>query len=184
MLVAWPTTIIFAVMEADKLYFITATILEWKHLLVNDAYKDMLINEWRHRVTLGHLKVSAFVIMPNHYHAIINTPSPHHPSDIQRDIHKWVSRQIILDAKANNPHALDAYEVNAKDRKYQIWERNSLPVPLYTRDVILQKLNYIHNNPLQDHWRLTDIPEAYYYSSAKFYMENDTMWDFLTSVYE
>ena len=171
-------------MEADKLYFITATILEWKHLLDNDAYKEILLNEWRHRVKRDHLKVYAFVIMPNHYHAIINTPSPNIPSDIQRDTHKWVSRQIILDIKANDPNDLAAYQVNAKDRKYQIWERNSLPVPLYTRDVITQKLNYIHHNPLQEHWRLADTPEAYHYSSAKFYNENDTTWDFLTSVFD
>jgi len=171
-------------MEADKLYFITATILEWKHLLANDAYKEILLNEWRHRVKRDHLKVYAFVIMPNHYHAIINTPSPNIPSDIQRDTHKWVSRQIILDIKANDPNDLAAYQVNAKDRKYQIWERNSLPVPLYTRDVIMQKLNYIHHNPLQEHWRLADTPEAYHYSSAKFYIENDTTWDFLTSVFD
>jgi putative transposase len=171
-------------MEQDKMYFITATILEWKHLLADDKFKDILINEWRHRVKLNHIKVYGFVVMPNHYHAIINTLSPHDPSDIQRDIHKWTSKQFINDLKLNNPKTLDLYAVNAKDRKYQIWERNSLPILLYSRSVIEQKLRYIHENPLQAHWKLAETPEDYYYSSAGFYERNDMTWDFLTSIYE
>ena len=171
-------------MEPDKLYFITATILEWKYLLTNDSYKEILINEWRHRIKLNHLKVYGFVIMPNHYHAIINTPSPCIPSDIQRDIHKWVSKQIITNLKACNEQLLNSFAVEAPDRKYQIWERNSLPIYLYSRDVIEQKLKYIHENPLHEHWQLAEIPENYHYSSAKFYLENDTNWDFLSSIYD
>jgi hypothetical protein len=33
----------------------------------------------------------------------------------------------------------------------------------------MQKLNYIHNNPLQDKWKLAEAPEKYVYSSALFY---------------
>ena len=32
-----------------------------------------------------------------------------------------------------------------------------------------EKSNYIHFNPCQPHWNLTDVPENYKYSSAKFY---------------
>ena len=171
-------------MEQDKLYFVTSTILHWKHLLTKDSYKDILINEWRRRAQLGHIKIYAFVIMPNHYHAIINTPSPFIPEDIQRDIHKWVSKQLIADLKSSNPDGLRQFAVDAKDRKYQIWERNSLPIVLYTPDVIAQKLKYIHENPLQEHWKLAELPEEYKYSSAGFYFNNNTTWDFLTSVYD
>ena len=68
-----------------------------------------------------------------------------------------------------NPEKLEAYRVNAKDREYQIWERNSLSVDLWTQAVFIQKLNYIHNNPLHDKWKLAPYAEDYKYSSAKFY---------------
>ena len=32
-----------------------------------------------------------------------------------------------------------------------------------------QKLNYIHNNPINYPWNLVQYPEEYKYSSAKFY---------------
>ena len=31
------------------------------------------------------------------------------------------------------------------------------------------KLEYIHMNPLQEHWSLVDSPEKYRYSSAAYY---------------
>jgi len=34
---------------------------------------------------------------------------------------------------------------------------------------IEQKLEYIHLNPLQEHWNFADKPENYVWSSARFY---------------
>jgi hypothetical protein len=67
------------------------------------------------------------------------------------------------------PNRLQSYKVNAKDREYQIWERNSLSIDLWSPAVFTQKMDYIHNNPLQDKWRLAEYPEDYRYSSAAFY---------------
>jgi putative transposase len=59
--------------------------------------------------------------------------------------------------------------VDALDRSYQVWERNSLSTDLYTEAILIQKLNYLHNNPLQPRWNLAESPYEYKYSSAKFY---------------
>ena len=64
---------------------------------------------------------------------------------------------------------LSEFLVEAKDRTYQIWERNSLSIDLWTEKVFVQKLNYIHNNPCKHPWCLVKFPEEYKYSSAKFY---------------
>jgi putative transposase len=37
---------------------------------------------------------------------------------------------------------------------------------------LLQKLNYIHNNPVADKWKLAKLPEEYLHSSASFYFLN------------
>lgn len=42
-------------------------------------------------------------------------------------------------------------------------------IRLYARKVIEQKLDYIHNNPLQEKWNLAKRPEEYTYSSAEYY---------------
>jgi hypothetical protein len=37
-------------MELNKLYFYTATILDWKELLISDKYKDIIINSLKYLV--------------------------------------------------------------------------------------------------------------------------------------
>jgi hypothetical protein len=39
--------------------------------------------------------------------------------------------------------------VNAKDRKYQIWERNPKNIEIENELIFAQKLEYMHNNPLK-----------------------------------
>ena len=50
----------------------------------------------------------------------------------------------------NNPELLKEFEVFASDRKYQFWERNTLSIDIYSRNTFIQKLNYIHRNPVHD----------------------------------
>ena len=63
--------------------------------------------------------------------------------------------------------------VNKTDRSYQIWQRNPLSIQLYSREVIEQKLDYIHQNPINGKWKLCDDYLDYKYSSVRFYELND-----------
>ncbi|RYZ97935.1 MAG: hypothetical protein EOP47_20575 [Sphingobacteriaceae bacterium] len=74
-----------------------------------------------------------------------------------------------MELAKTNPNQLENFRVNAKDREFQIWERNSLSVDLWSQPVFEQKLDYIHNNPIQEKWQLAQYPEDYKYSSAKYY---------------
>jgi putative transposase len=67
--------------------------------------------------------------------------------------------------------------VQAKDRKYQVWERNSLGIPIWSEQVLWQKLEYIHRNPVAA--GLCKYPEEFKYSSAGFYYQSEKYWDFL-----
>jgi hypothetical protein len=80
---------------------------------------------------------------------------------------KYTAQQIKFDLVQNHPLVLAKFKVNAKDREYQFWERNPLSFDLYTHDTFMQKLEYIHWNPVKA--RLCSLPEEYYYSSARFY---------------
>ena len=149
--------------------FFTATILEWKPLLQEDTYKEIILSSLRFLVDNNRIAVYGFVIMPNHIHLIWHIAEGHKREEVQRDFLKYTAQQIKWNLMKSNPALLEHFRVNAKDRIYQIWERNPLTVDIYTGKVLLQKLNYIHNNPLQDKWRLCTLPEAYPWSSARFY---------------
>jgi putative transposase len=65
-----------------------------------------------------------------------------------------------------NPQALEDYKVKASDRNYQLWERNPLSIELWNRQGFIEKLDYIHNNPVKHPCKLCKFPEQYKYSSA------------------
>ena len=47
-------------------HFFTATILNWKHLLKDDEYKDMVIECLKFLVDEKRMELNAFTIMSNH----------------------------------------------------------------------------------------------------------------------
>ncbi len=49
---------------------------------------------------------------------------------------------------------------------------------LYNHKTFLQKLKYIHRNPVQERWSLAGTVEEYKYSSARFYETGGDGWDF------
>ena len=87
----------------------------------------------------------------------------------QRDFLKFTARSILNFMRMIDDPLLRQLKVKAPDRKFQIWERNSLSTDIYSEKILLQKLNYIHANPVHPKWKLADLPENYQYSSARFY---------------
>jgi hypothetical protein len=131
------------------------------------------------RVRKEQLTVYAFVIMPNHFHAIWQLHDGVDRAVFQRDFLKFTARSILKFMKMNNDAILNKLSVDDADRKFQVWERNSLSLDIYSENFFFQKLKYIHNNPIQEKWRLAELPEDYYYSSAKFYLTGINDFEFL-----
>ena len=147
--------------------FYTATILEWKHLLKPDKYKQVIIDSLRYLTSNKQVSLYAFVIMSNHIHLIWQAMPGKTPTEIQHSFMKYTAQQIKFDLVKNHPAVLEKFRVNARDRTYQFWERNSLGIELNTNPVFMQKLEYIHYNPVKA--GLCLLPEEYYFSSAAFY---------------
>ncbi|MCA6400621.1 MAG: transposase, partial [Cytophagales bacterium] len=129
--------------------FLTVTCLEWKNVLAEDRYKDIITDSLTYLAKSNRVYVYAFVIMSNHFHLIWQMVGEHRRANVQRDFLKYISQQILKVMNREKSELLGELLVNAKDRKYQVWERNSLSVPLWTPKVFEQKLDYIHNNPVQ-----------------------------------
>jgi REP element-mobilizing transposase RayT len=149
--------------------FFTATILEWKNLLVDDSYKDIIIDSLLFLKKEKAIEVNGFVIMPNHIHLLWQVQESFKRENVQMRFLKFTSQKMKFRLIDTNDTRLSQFMVNAKDRQYQLWERNSLSTDLWTQKVFEQKLEYIHNNPIQDKWSLSKYPADYKYSSANFY---------------
>ena len=76
------------------------------------------------------------------------------------------------------------YEVTAANKKHEIWQRDSLGIEVYSRKIALQKLSYIHFNPVSSKWCLAKDDISYPYSSAKYYETGIDDFGFLHNLYE
>lgn len=119
----------------------------------------------------------AFVLMPNHIHLIWRIKQDHKPENVQRDFLRFTGQQIKFLLQKNDPVFLERFRVDAKDRQYQLWERNPYSTALWSYSVYLIKLQYIHNNPVKKGF--CNKPEDYFYSSARFYKTGIDDWGFL-----
>ncbi len=158
--------------------FFTATILEWKHLLSDDTYKEIIAGSLRFLVKEQRVIVNNFVIMNNHIHLIWQAINGFTPQQVQHSFLKFTAQQIKFDLQKNNLALLETFRVNATDRAYQIWERSPLSIDLFSDKVYFQKADYIHSNPVEA--GLCKQPEDYYYSSARFYETLMDDFGFLT----
>jgi REP element-mobilizing transposase RayT len=122
--------------------------------------------------------------MPTHLHSIWRINEPNGKESPQGSFLKYTAHKFQQMLRNESRRDLGSYRVNAANKSYEFWQRDSLAVPLFTRKVALQKLNYIHKNPLSKHWRLAKTPSDYKYSSAKYYERNEKDFDFLKNLWE
>ena len=111
-----------------EIYFWTATIHKWMHLLKQDAMKDLIINSLEHLTNAGKIDFFAFVGMHNHIHLIwklnaLNGKEMPHSSFLKFTAHSFRKR---LEASQN----LAPFCVDAANKKYEFWQRDSLAVHL------------------------------------------------------
>ncbi len=161
----------------NPVQFFTATILEWQKLLKPNKYKHIIVDSLSFLVKENRVKIYGFVIMDNHIHLIWQGTDMYSLKHTQLSFMKFTAQQIKFDLLKNHSEELSKFYVEAKDRKFQFWERNALAIDIMSHDVFLQKLNYIHRNPVKAN--LCEHELDYDFSSAKHYHELAHPYSFL-----
>ena len=138
-------------MEIGEVYFWTATIHEWRNLLNTGAYKKIITDSLTHLHQKRLIDVYGFTIMPNHIHMIWELLGKNRKELPNASFTKFTSHEIKKDIENNYPTLMEHYYVNEKDRSYRIWQRDPLALKITSREMLKQKLEYIHTNPLQSH---------------------------------
>jgi len=168
--------------EIGEVFFWTATINQWQNLLLHDEYKEVVISSLDFLSNAGKIDVFAFVIMPNHIHLIWKTKEMNGKETAQGSFLKYTAHEFRKMLRKEGK--LDSYKVDAENKEHEFWQRDSLAIHLHSREVAFQKLKYIHNNPLAEHWQLAKNPCDYKYSSARYYELNEKSFPFLKDLWE
>ena len=166
-------------MDIGDIFFWTATINSWFHLLKEDHYKKIITDSLAVLSERKNIDVFAFTIMPSHIHLIWRINSLNGKETPQGSFLKYTAHEFKKLLKVSDPPGLAKYAVNASNKKYEFWQRDPLAIQLYNKQIAFQKLNYIHANPISKGWQLVNDPCNYRYSSARFYELNETEFNFL-----
>ncbi|MFT4737393.1 MAG: REP element-mobilizing transposase RayT [Cyclobacteriaceae bacterium] len=168
-------------LKVDTIYFWTATIRRWQNLLRNDHYKKVITDSLQQLSDRQLIHVYAFVIMPNHIHLIWKLKQMNGSELPSASLLKFTAHQF---KKMLPSDQLSSYQVDAGNKAYEFWQRDSLGIELYTPDVAYQKLEYLHLNPMGTKWNLVIDPCDYEFSSAAFYEKKASPFTFLKHIGE
>ncbi len=164
--------------EDISLYFATSTIVEWYPVFTKRAYFSVIIDSLEYCRKEKGLRIHAYVIMLNHVHLIVSMDDEiiqkaHlNLSDIFRDFKRFTSNKIskLLQEGGKNS-VLNIFEKFAikegRNNDFKVWQDGFHPKAIYDERFGLQKLAYIHDNPVKKGYVMK--PECWIYSSVGFY---------------
>jgi REP element-mobilizing transposase RayT len=160
--------------DPAHLYYMTMSAVRRAHIFRRDIIKRILVDSLNTGRILGQYELFAFVIMPNHVHIIVRCLGEYTPGDITREFKKATGKLILRHYEAEgNQAALDfcASSVEREGKQaYAVWEDEYQAKNVLSPAFLRQKIEYIHNNPVQPDWALVERPEDYLWSSARFYL--------------
>jgi REP element-mobilizing transposase RayT len=155
----------YRVHHPDRAHFVTCTIVEWLPLFTSTSCCDIVVNSLRHCRDHKQLKIYAWVILENHFHAILAAPDL---SAVLRDLKSFTACEIVNQlAEERRDWLLNQfryYRAAHKSTHHQIWQEGSHPQVISDDAMMRQKLEYLHNNPVKRGW--VSAPEHWRYSSA------------------
>ena len=156
----------------DELFFVTLTVMGWIDLFTRAIYKDIIVRNLQYCQKKEKLEIFCYVIMTNHLHMICRRKDEDLTELLGR-FKSYTSKQLIKAIEEDIQESrkewmLHQFHFFAKQNKqysdYHLWQYSNHPTPLFTNEVIDQKVDYIHENPVRA--GIVTEPTAYLYSSA------------------
>jgi putative transposase len=155
----------YRIHEPDRAHFVTSTIVEWLPVFTTAACCDILVRSFDHCRNQKGLRIHAWIILDNHFHAILAAPDL---SAVLRSLKSYTAKLLIEQVASEGRewllNQLRHFRAAHKPSEYQIWQEGSHPQAISTDEIMQQKLEYLHNNPVKRGF--VSSPEHWRYSSA------------------
>ena len=148
--------------------YITAVAKDHLPVFRTDVLKIITCNALDEARKSAGFSLYAYVIMLDHLHAI--TDSNLKPSEILRYVNGIISRRVIDHLKEHGHNAsLQKLKHETKERayRYSLWDHHSNVFSITSEDMLMQKVNYIHQNPVRA--GLVEKAEDYRWSSVRWW---------------
>lgn len=171
----------YKAIDNSAAYFVTITVVEWIDLFTRQNHKNTIINALKYAQQNKGLELYAYAIMPSHIHLLCRVKEGFVFSDFIRDFKRHTAKELIEnienEIESRRQWLLNTFKkegANAsKPSLFKVWQEGYHAINVYSNKFIHQKLEYIHNNPVND--GIVEKPEDYLYSSARNYAGLDSV---------
>ncbi|MFN8251385.1 MAG: transposase [Ferruginibacter sp.] len=160
-----------------SMYFCTFTCFNWLPLFdtasaYHCVYKWFAVLQQQYNC-----RIVAYVIMPNHLHCILYFSEPgFNLNKVISNGKRFMAYEIIAllkqQGKTTLLQTLTAAVTKREQKKGQLHKvfKDSFDAKaIFSDKFLLQKMNYIHLNPVKGKWQLVNDFTDYEHSSASFY---------------
>ncbi len=160
--------------ELETSYFITCSVVDWIDLFTRLNHKQIIVEALDYCQKNKALDIYGWCLMPSHLHLICSSDE-HLISSIMRDFKTFTSKKLIKaiqeEPESRREWLLEQFSNAAskvkKKQNFKVWQNGYHAKEIITNEFALQKLNYIHENPVKE--GIIENAEDYVYSSARDY---------------
>ncbi len=154
-------------------HFVTSTVVGWVDALSREVYKEIICKSFIFCRQEKGMQLHAWVIMNNHIHLIVSAIPGQLIENIMRDFKKFTSKKIVAAIEENARESRKQWMLNMfayagknnnSNEQYQFWQQDYHPISLNTHEKTVQRLRYLHENPVRA--GIVWVPEHYKYRSA------------------
>jgi putative transposase len=158
------------------MYYCTFTCYQWLRLFEIVNGYDM-VYQWFDVLKKNEQQVLGYVIMPNHLHVILYFPEPGYDlNKIIGNAKRFMAYEIIKRLEEMKKNDILEFLFGAvtkrekkKAQRHKVFEESFDAKGINSEKFLVQKLNYIHRNPVSGRWSLVKDYADYEHSSASFY---------------
>ena len=156
----------YTVREFERAHFVTSTIVDRLPVLQTAVCCNILTGSLAFCRREKGLQIYAWVILENHFHAVVHCDNlPRVMADLKKFTAGKLLAQLEVERRTWLLDLLAAGKADHKTRStWQLWQEGYHPQAIYSDQTMLQKIEYIHANPVRRGWVAS--PEHWRYSSA------------------
>lgn len=164
-------------------HFVSFATVRWVDLFTRRVYFEIITESLAYCIQQKGLIINAWCIMTNHVHLIIRSEDAS-LSNIMRDMKKFTSKKLVSTIsehpqESRKKQMLNIFrragKANSNNTYYQVWQQHNHPIELSDREMVKQRLNYLHMNPVKAGF--VDRPQDWLHSSARNYAGMEGMLD-------
>ncbi|MGE8556644.1 MAG: REP-associated tyrosine transposase [Chryseobacterium jejuense] len=168
----------------EGLYFISFAVVGWLDVFIRNEYKEIFLESLRFCQKSKGMEIHAWYIMWSHVHLVFKSINGQKPELLIGDLKRFTSKALVSAIKENpiesrKDFLLDFFlkegSKTSNVNQYQFWRHDNKPIELWSNRVIRQKINYVHQNPVEA--GLVFRVEDYKYSSAIDYADEKGLFD-------